>query len=171
MQKPWEDATHSLLFVACSGCLPRTTSPGTAPPTVGWTFWALPRWSLMKKNALQLDFWSHFFHWDSLFLDDSSLYQVDIKLASTTDPLSTWHTKTSLFFFSFLVKNVFLSWMQEISKLQNSLRQSADFLPLTVLEQNSFSSQRGSWEEQHKLADLQKKKKSPPHMCTSLNDF
>ena len=46
-----------LLPVACSACFLielRTTSPGLAPPTMGW---ALPHWSI---NALQLDLMEEF---------------------------------------------------------------------------------------------------------------
>jgi hypothetical protein len=62
---------------------PRTTSPGMAPLTTGLT---LPYQSLIKKMtyglAYNLTEWRHFLSGGSLFQNDSSLCQVDIKLAS-----------------------------------------------------------------------------------------
>ena len=84
--------------MACSTCFIiklGTTSPGVAPPTMGW---ALPHQSLIKKMPHRLAYspilWRCFLSWASFLLDGSSLCQVDIKLPSTIDPLVTWHTIT-----------------------------------------------------------------------------
>ena len=73
-----------------------TTSPGMAPPTMGW---ALPHQSLIKKMPYRL---AHipislrlFLCWGSLFSDDNSLWQVVRKIPSPIDPLSTWDTNMS----------------------------------------------------------------------------
>ena len=63
MQKPWRGAAYWLaphgLFSLLS-YRTRTTSPGVAPPTMGW---ALPCQSLIKKmfyRRLQPYIWNHF---------------------------------------------------------------------------------------------------------------
>jgi hypothetical protein len=75
-----------LLSLACSLCFlihPRTTCPGLIPPTVAW---ALPHQSLILKMSHRLacrpNWLQHFLNWGSLFPSDSSLHQVDTKLAS-----------------------------------------------------------------------------------------
>ena len=72
-----------LLIKACSICFlreSRTTSPGMAPPTMHW---ALPHKSLIEKLSYSPILWRHFLNWGSLLSYNSSLCQVDIKLAST----------------------------------------------------------------------------------------
>ena len=87
MQKPWRNSVSCLLPIACSACFllaPRTTCPGVATPTVGW---ALPDPPLIKKmhhRLAQKPIWCrHFVNGDSLFSEDCTLSQVDIKLEST----------------------------------------------------------------------------------------
>jgi hypothetical protein len=66
-----------LLPLACSACFliePRTTSPGLAPPTMGW---ALPSWSLIKKTPYSCISWRHFLKGGSFLCGNSSLCQVD----------------------------------------------------------------------------------------------
>jgi len=66
-----------LLPLACSAYFliePRTTSPGMAPPTMGWT---LPHWSLIKKMPYSWISWRHFLNWGSFLCDNSRLCQVD----------------------------------------------------------------------------------------------
>jgi hypothetical protein len=76
----------SLLLMACSAhslIEPRTTSPRMAPSTIGW---ALLHESLIKKIPYNWVLWGLFFlslNWDSLLSDDSSLCQINIKLART----------------------------------------------------------------------------------------
>jgi hypothetical protein len=73
-----------LLTLACSTCFliePGTTSLGMEPPTMGWT---LSRQSLIEKIPYSWISWRHFLSWGSLFLDDSSLCQADLKLARTS---------------------------------------------------------------------------------------
>jgi hypothetical protein len=72
-------------FLACSACSliePRTTSPGMAPPTMGW---ALTHISIIKKMPYRLAYslivWRHFLNWGSLLSNDFSVHQVDIKSA------------------------------------------------------------------------------------------
>ena len=84
-----------LLSMACSACLliePRTTSPGMAPPTMGW---ALPHWSLIEEIPYNWISWRHFLNWGSLFYDDSSLCEVDIQNQSAPTPrplpCCSWH--------------------------------------------------------------------------------
>ena len=59
---------------------PRTTTLGMAPPILGW---ALPDHSLIKKIPYSQIWWRNFLNWGSLLSDNSSLYQVDIRLVST----------------------------------------------------------------------------------------
>ena len=79
------EATEGRCLLACSVFFliePRTNSPGLVPPTMGW---ALRPWSLRKGPTGLPAAWFHrrgiFLSWGSLLSDDSSLCQVDIKLA------------------------------------------------------------------------------------------
>ena len=72
-------------LLACSACCVierRTTSPGMAPPTMGW---ALPYQSLIKEIPYRLAYspilWRHFLNWGFLLSDDFSLCQLDIKMS------------------------------------------------------------------------------------------
>ena len=92
------EAMEGCSLLACSPSLlsllsyrTKTTNPEMAPPTRGSpsliTNWEMPySWIL----------WRHFPNWSSFLCVNSSLCQVDTKLASTIDSLSTWHTNTSL---------------------------------------------------------------------------
>ena len=69
-----------LLIMACSACFltePRTTSPGMAPPAMGWT---LPHQSLIKKMpyrpAYILILRRRIPNWDSLLSDDFGCLQL-----------------------------------------------------------------------------------------------
>jgi hypothetical protein len=68
-----------------------------APPTMGW---ALPHQSLIKtihyRHAYRRILLKNFLNWDSLLSSDSSLFQVDIKLASTSTAANTQLTRWSL---------------------------------------------------------------------------
>ena len=66
-----------LLLMASSACF------FLRPPTMCW---ALLHSSLIKKMPYSWILWRHFLNWGSLRVDDSSLYQADIRLASTV----TW---------------------------------------------------------------------------------
>ena len=77
-----------LLPMACLACFliePRTINPGVASSTDGCPF---PHEPLIKEMSCRPDYylilWKHFLNWYSLLSDDSSLCQVDIKLASTS---------------------------------------------------------------------------------------
>ena len=70
-----------LLFLACSACSliePR-------PPDQRWHHpqGDLPPWSLIEKMPYSWISWRHFPNWSSFLCDNSSLCQVDTKLAST----------------------------------------------------------------------------------------
>jgi hypothetical protein len=67
-----------LLPLACSACSYRTktTSPEMVQPTRG-------PWSLIEKMPHSWITWRHFPNWSSFLCDNSSLCQVDTKLAST----------------------------------------------------------------------------------------
>ena len=76
-----------LLRMACSVCSlieSRTSNLLMAPPTMGL---ALSQPPLIKTTPYRFTFswilWKHFLNWGSLLSDDSSLCQVDIKVAST----------------------------------------------------------------------------------------
>ena len=63
--------------MACSVCFliePRTTRPGMASPTMGWS---LPHWSLIEKMPCSWILWRHFLNWGSFLSDESSLFRVD----------------------------------------------------------------------------------------------
>jgi hypothetical protein len=64
--------------LACSLIEPKTTSPEMAPPTR-----EPPPWSLIEKMPYSWILWRHFPNWSSFLGDNSSLCQVDTKLAST----------------------------------------------------------------------------------------
>jgi len=49
-----------LAYSACSLTEPKTTSPGTAPPTM---VWALPPWPLIEKMSYSWVSWRHFHNW------------------------------------------------------------------------------------------------------------
>jgi hypothetical protein len=77
MQRPWRVLLTGLLPLACSACCliePKTTSPGMAPPTLGW---ALPPWSLIEEMPYSWISWRHFLKGGSCLCDNSSLCQVD----------------------------------------------------------------------------------------------
>ena len=80
-----------LAYSACSLIESKTTSPEMVPPTRGPSP-LITNW----ENALQLDLMEAFPQLKLLSLWWLQLCQVDTKLASTIDPLSTWHTNTSL---------------------------------------------------------------------------
>jgi hypothetical protein len=70
-----------MAFSACSFIELRTISPRMASPTAGW--WGSPSIT-NKENALQLGLMVAFCQLRlSLLSDDSSLSQVDMKLANT----------------------------------------------------------------------------------------
>jgi len=76
----------SLLLMDCSAWFlidPRTTSPGTAPPRVGW---ALPHQSLCSRIL-----WRNVLNWGSLLSDDSSMHiqQTSPRLGDLKNRLST----------------------------------------------------------------------------------
>jgi hypothetical protein len=77
-----------LLLTVCSACFlikPRTTSPGMAPPTIGW---ALPHQSPIKKIPYSWVLWGHFLNRGPLLSDSSSLCQFGICLGNTEFPVS-----------------------------------------------------------------------------------
>ena len=93
-------APHGLLLMACSTCFPReprTTDPGDGSAHSGL---GSPLLTLTKKIpsriAYSLIIERTFLNWGCFLSGGSSLCQVDTKLSNTTDPLSTWHTDTSL---------------------------------------------------------------------------
>ena len=70
-----------LLPLACSACFliePKTTSLGWHHPQ-----WALPPWSLIEKTPYRWISWRHFLKRGSFLCDNSSLCQVDTKVANT----------------------------------------------------------------------------------------
>jgi hypothetical protein len=78
-----------LLLLACSACFliePKTASLEMVPPTLG-----PPPWSLIEKMLYSWISWRHFLKWSSFLCDNSSLCQVDTKLASTA-----WHSLSCL---------------------------------------------------------------------------
>jgi hypothetical protein len=85
MQRQWRDVLTGLPPLACSACFlikPKTTSPEMSPPTRG-----PPSWSLIKKMPYIWISWRHFPNWSSFLCDNSSLCQVDTKLAGTPTKL------------------------------------------------------------------------------------
>ena len=77
-----ECSLTGLILMACSACFPvegRTTSPRMAPPT---KVWALPHESLIKNMPYIWILRGIFLNCASLLSNNSSLYQVGIKLAS-----------------------------------------------------------------------------------------
>ena len=71
----------ALLLMDCSACFCtefRTTGPGIAPTIMDWVFL-----QSSYRLAYSLILWRHFLSWGSLFSNDVSLCQVDIKLANT----------------------------------------------------------------------------------------
>jgi hypothetical protein len=75
------EAMEGCYLLACSACFliePKTTSPEMVPPTRG-----PPIWSLIEKMPYSWNSWRHFPNWSSFLCDNSSLRQVDTKLAST----------------------------------------------------------------------------------------
>ena len=79
---PWK-ATYSFVHVSCSACFlieARTASPGMAPSLMDWAFY---HQSLIKEMSYSWIFKWLSCNWDSLLSSDSSLCQVDTKLAST----------------------------------------------------------------------------------------
>jgi hypothetical protein len=94
MQWPWRDV---LYWLASPGLLSllsyrtKTANPEMVPPTRGLSP-LITNW----ENALQLDLMEAFLQLKLLSLWQLQLCQLDTKLASTIDPLSTWHTNTSL---------------------------------------------------------------------------
>jgi hypothetical protein len=93
IQRPWRRMLTGLLPIAWSACFliePRTTSPGMAPPTMGW---ALPHQSVIKKMPSSLAYnpilWRHFLIWGFLLSVDPRLYQVDINLSSSLGKCGT----------------------------------------------------------------------------------
>jgi hypothetical protein len=81
-----------LLFLACSACfhtVPRITSSGMAPSTMGCPPPPQPcQQPLIKTMLCSWVLWRHFSQLRfSSFLNDSSLCQVDVKLARTTNTL------------------------------------------------------------------------------------
>jgi len=83
MQRPWRDATYCLASPGLLSLLtePRTTSPGTAPPTMGWV---LPHWSLVEKMPYSWVSRRHFLKGGDFLCDNSSLCQADTQ--------SSWYT-------------------------------------------------------------------------------
>jgi hypothetical protein len=82
-------------YMACSACFL------IEPPAQGWHHppWAVPppNWSLIEKMPFSWISSRHFLNWSSFLSDDSSPCQVDTQNQPvTTDPLSSWHTDTSL---------------------------------------------------------------------------
>ena len=81
--KTVEDAAYYLFSMASWVCFlieTKTTSPEMAPPTMSW---ALPHQSLIKIMPYSQILWKHFLNWVSLLSDNSSLCQLDVRLAST----------------------------------------------------------------------------------------
>ena len=85
-----------LLLMAWSPCFliqPRTSSPGVAPPTMGWAL-------LHQSPTEKMTYWfayspvlgKSFLSWSSFPSDDSSVCQVDIKLLGTI-PILSWGIK------------------------------------------------------------------------------
>ena len=80
MQRLWRDVS-SLLPLACSACSliePRLPAQRWHHPQGD-----LPTWSLIEKMPYSWISWRHFPNWSSFLCDNSSLCQVDTKLAST----------------------------------------------------------------------------------------
>ena len=97
------------LPLACSACSlieTKTTSPEMAPPTRG----PPPHWSLIEKMSYSWILWRHFPKWSSFLCDNSSLCQVDTKVASTGP--------TSLF--SSVQWHIILSFLMWLRKVQVS---------------------------------------------------
>jgi len=66
------EGCYWLPYSACSLIEPKTTSPGMAPPTMGWVL--LP-WSLVDKMPYSWISWRHFLNWGSFLCDNFSLCQ------------------------------------------------------------------------------------------------
>lgn len=81
-----------LLLMSCPACFltePGITSPGVVLPTMNCAFsyqWLIKkvhcRLACLQHNLIKVFFFLFFLNWGSLFCDDYSLYQDEIKLAS-----------------------------------------------------------------------------------------
>jgi hypothetical protein len=81
----------------------KTTSPEMAPPTRG-----PPPWSLIEKMPYSWISWIHFPNWSSFLCDNSSLCQVDTKLASTgAHPAKLLYRSNTLLWHKHTVKDAF----------------------------------------------------------------
>jgi hypothetical protein len=78
------DGGHGGVLLSLLSYRPQDHSPGVAPPTMSW---ALPHQSLVKKMsyrlAYNLNLWRYFLNRGFPLSDDSTLCQVDVKLANT----------------------------------------------------------------------------------------
>ena len=95
-----------LCFLTCSACF-HVSCPWVAQPTMGWFL----LYHSISRLAYCLILWRHFLSWDSLLSDDSSLCQVDIKLASALSPEKGLHVflqscSISMFMLLYLQQNM-----------------------------------------------------------------
>ena len=82
MQRPWRDVPYWLASTGLLSLLSYRTQdyqPSDGPTHKGPS----PPWSLIEKMPSSWISWKHFPNWSSFLCDNSSLCQVDTKLAST----------------------------------------------------------------------------------------
>ena len=87
-----------LLPLACSACSliePRLPAQRWSHPQG-----AFPPWSLIEKMPYSWISWRHFPNWSSFLCDNSSLCQVDTKLASTHNIYQIYNREYALLFYS-----------------------------------------------------------------------
>jgi hypothetical protein len=94
MQRPWRDV---LYWLASPGLLSLLSYK---IPIRYFIRNILPPWSLIEKMPYSWISWRHFPNWSSFLCDNSSLCQVDTKLASTT---TTWLWADFFFNFSLVL--------------------------------------------------------------------
>ena len=95
MQRPQKDVSLLACFtwLAQTAVLENPRLPVQRDgPTHKGPFPLITNW----ENVLHLDLMEAFPNWSSFLCDNFSLCQVDTKLASIIDTLSTWHANTSL---------------------------------------------------------------------------
>jgi len=85
-----------LLPLACSACSliePKTTSPGKAPPTMGWV---LPPWSPDEKMPYSWVLWRHFHSWGSFSVKTPACVKLTHKTNQYRSPTKIWAARIHL---------------------------------------------------------------------------
>lgn len=88
MQRPWRDTSYSLASCGLLSLRSYRTQNHTLRGNTTRNGCALPHQPRIKNMLFMLAYsptlWKHFLNWESLFSDESSLCEVDIKPLNTT---------------------------------------------------------------------------------------